>query len=283
MTDEIISGRKLLTPDEEASLFRRMHAGDASARDELILCNMRLVAMQAYSLADRGMCFDDLMSEGTIGLMRAIDKFSPDKGTRLSTYAVPWIREVMLRAIAVSAGCLHVPVYVTERHVSIQKRQGALTQKLGRVPDASETAEACRGKVRGITDGRSVERIWEQISAGENAAALDAPAVDGGAPLQEIVPGNGEWRPDRECMERAVTEEIEAIMDECLSEREKLVIRLRFGFGVSRLGISRGTVVPSRKACRIIGTSVARVDQIRNGAVAKMRRYGADRLAVLAE
>lgn len=280
MAKDIISGRSMPAPEREAELLRLARNGDASARSELILCNMKLVARQAHDLADKGLEFDDLMSEGIIGLMRAIDKFLPERGTRLSTYAVPWIREMMLRAIAGSEACVHVPDYVVSRHVSISKRRQALTQELGREPDAYETAEACRGEVRGISCERDVEKVLEFVRTSRNAVFLDAPSgKDGDISLHELIPG-GFPAPDAECDRDALTDEIEAVMDECLDEREKLVIRLRFGLGVSSLGIARGTVVPQRQACTIIGTSAARVDQIRNIAVRKMQGHENGRLAL---
>ena len=203
-----------LSPKEEQALARRVLAGDAEAEQGVIEANLRLVFAIARRYRNRGLPLPDLIAEGNLGLLRAVRKFRPDKGTRFSTYATWWIRQAMARALANQARIIRLPVHVELLLGRYRKERERLTQELGRPPSLDEVA-------------RSLEIPAEQLAGLEEIR--QPPAGPLGALLRE--------RGD-----------LTGLLDD-LPERERTVIRLRFGLGGEepltleavgrRLGLSR--------------------------------------------
>ena len=231
----------LLTADDERALAERMQAGDEAARTELITRNLRLVHAIANAWQGRGVELDDLVQEGTIGLMRAVEKFDATKGHKFSTYATWWIRQAVTRAIAQRARLIRLPVHMHDRVCRVARVRARLALELGREATAGEIAAAA---------GLSRPQLAAALAAIE-PVSLDAEiGGDGrsGDPLCRMdMIAAGTEPPDQVVAQAEAAAHIAAaLMD--LSERERLVIRLRYGFGCEphtleavgqRLGVTR--------------------------------------------
>src|SRR5262249_46358825 len=171
---------KLLDAAQEQALARRVQTGDADAERQLVEANLRLVVKLARRYVNRGLSFLDLIEEGNLGLLHAVRKFQPDRGTRFSTYATWWIRQALVRALANQARTIRLPVHVELQLSQYRKARTALAQDLGRPPTLEEVAERM---------GRTVEQI-EDLEAlrQQQPLSLDAPAGrDKKGSLQDIL------------------------------------------------------------------------------------------------
>src|SRR5256885_2148531 len=162
----------LLTREEEQALGRRIRAGDEQAKARLVEANLRLVVQVARRYANRGLPLPDLIEEGNLGLLRAVEKYEPERGTRFSTYAVWWIRQAVVRALANQARTIRLPVHVELLLARYVREQSRLTQTLGRTPTAEELAQAL---------GTSAREIAELEEVRQHPVSLDAPAGGGDA------------------------------------------------------------------------------------------------------
>ena len=214
---------KLLTPAEEQALARRARAGDRAAADQLAEANLRLVISLARRYVNRGLSLLDLIEEGNVGLLHAVRKFDPERGTRFSTYATWWIRQAIVRALANQARMVRLPVHVELLLSQYAKAQRALTQELGRAPTPDELAARL---------GQTVERVehLEHLRQ-QRTLSLDAPvAGDGKGSLQDVIedpdarPGGG-----LAATLRARADLAGVLSD--LSDQERRVISGRFGLG----------------------------------------------------
>ncbi len=155
-----IGRRGLLTREQEADLAGRVRAGDRRARRELIERNLRLVISIAKRYHGKGLPFEDLIQEGNVGLIKAVDRFDPEKGYRFSTYATWWIRQALGRALSDKARAIRLPVHVGEKIRKVERTAGELPAELGRRPKAEEIAERLG---RAVNEGRNASSLGELV------------------------------------------------------------------------------------------------------------------------
>ncbi len=170
----------MLGPEEEKEFGRRVHNGDREARRRLIECNLRLVVSVAKKYRGYGLPFEDLIQEGNIGLMKAVEKFDPERGYRFSTYAFWWIRQIIQRSIINKGGTIRVPVHVTEKIRALNRARGQLSTKLGREPTEENLATEL---------GWDEEEVRRIADAAPRLAHLDQPVgfEEGSSTLKEFI------------------------------------------------------------------------------------------------
>lgn len=218
----------LLTQEEESELAYRAIDGDKKAKDKLAEANMRLVVSIAKRYSGRGLDFLDLIQEGNTGLLRAVEKFDPDKGFKFSTYATWWIRQAITRAIADQARTIRIPVHMVETINKVLRTTRRLTQELNREPTNEEIAEAMNMEVEKI---ENVMRIKQDIASLDASVGRDGD--DEESVLGDFVEDSERDSPEDATANQILKEQIAEILT-TLSEREQKIIRLRFGIGGGR-------------------------------------------------
>ena len=217
-----ISAYPLIDREQEASLARRIRVGEEEALDKLVRSNLRFVVSVAKRYQNQGVSLADLINEGNIGLMRAAQKFDETKGIKFISYAVWWIRQAILQALAEQSRIVRVPLSRAGTLHRIGKRSSTLTQELGREPTVEEIAEELE---------LSEEEIKHTLAMAQSHLSLDAPLVPGEeGQLLDYVSDQFAAGPDDELYTEALTRSIEDALD-TLSEREAKVLRLYFGLG----------------------------------------------------
>ena len=214
----------LLTKEQEIELAKRIERGDRAAKDQMINSNLRLVISIAKRYQGRGLSLLDLVQEGIIGLIRAVEKFDYRRGFKFSTYATWWIRQAVQRGVANKAREIRIPVHIVEREQKIARAERMLTTRLARDPTDAEVAEAAE---------LTIVQVEEVRDAARAVTSLDRPVGEGeGAALQDLVPGH------EDSPEQKVTVSLEqetlrrAVAD--LPEREREVVKLRYGLNGER-------------------------------------------------
>lgn len=210
----------LLTTEEEIDLAARMANGDAYAKKRLSEANLRLVVSVAKRYVRRGMQFLDLIQEGNLGLIKAVEKFDYTKGFKFSTYATWWIRQSITRAIADQARTIRIPVHMVETITKVKRAQSQLLHQNGSEPSPEEIAEFL---------GLSTERVREIIRIAQDPVSLETPiGEEEDSHLGDFIPDEDAVAPDDEACNTARKTAIMEALD-TLTEREKKVIMLRFG------------------------------------------------------
>ena len=210
----------LLTPEEEMDLSIRVANGDEEAKNRLAESNLRLVVSIAKRYVGRGLLFLDLIQEGNIGLMKAVDKFDYDKGYKFSTYATWWIRQAITRALADQARTIRVPVHMVETINKMARIQRQLTLELNREPSEEEIAKKM---------GISVEKVRDVIKISQDPVSLETPiGEEDDSHLGDFVKDVNAMTPEEYATNEILKEEIKAVL-ETLQEREQEVLELRFG------------------------------------------------------
>ncbi len=210
----------LLTPEEEADLAQRISDGDASAKKRLNEANLRLVVSIAKRYVGRGLLFLDLIQEGNLGLIKAVDKFDANKGYKFSTYATWWIRQAITRAIADQARTIRIPVHMVETIGRLTKAERALVQELGRQPNAEELAKELN---------MNIDKVREIMKVAQEPVSLESPVgEEEDSHLGDFVEDKDIPSPSDVASQTMLKEELNEVL-KTLSDREARVLSLRFG------------------------------------------------------
>ncbi|HJR62324.1 MAG TPA: RNA polymerase sigma factor RpoD/SigA [Gemmatimonadaceae bacterium] len=250
-----ISAYPLIDRDEEVRLAQRIREKDGEALDKLVRSNLRFVVSVAKKYQNQGVALSDLINEGNLGLIRAAHKFDETKGIKFISYAVWWIRQAILQALAEQSRIVRVPLNRAGTLHRIGKRANALLQELGREPTHEEIAEEMD-----ITE----EEVAKTISISQTHLSLDAPLSPGeDNKLLDYLPDNLNPTPDELTFEKALTESIEEALSS-LKEREAKILRLYFG-------LDGEEPMTLEQIGSLLGITRERVRQIKEKALSRLR------------
>jgi len=250
-----ISKYPLINQEEEVRLAQLIHKGDEEALDKLVRSNLRFVVSVAKKYQNQGVSLSDLINEGNLGLIRAAHKFDETKGIKFISYAVWWIRQAILQALAEQSRIVRVPLNRAGALHRIGKRSSALLQELGREPTPAEIAEGM---------DFTMEEVQKTLSISQTHLSLDAPLTPGeDNKLLDYLPDTQNSGPDNETFEKALIESIEEVLS-TLKEREARILRLYFGLD----GPEPKTL---EEIGSLLGITRERVRQIKEKALTRLR------------
>ncbi len=247
----------MITHEREIELAQRIEKGDRDAMKQFILANLRLVVSIAKRYVGRGLTLLDLIQEGNIGLIRAVQRYDWRRGHRFSTHATWWIRQAISRAVADKGRTIRLPVYVNTALNRIRRERQRLLQELGREPTEIELAEAT---------GLDPLRMVELQAAPGAPVSLELPVgEDEEQELGDVLADNESASPEDIATTQTLKDEVQHVLESVLTPREQLVLQLRFGLG-------NGQAHPLEQVGRELGITRERVRQIEAGALAKLRQ-----------
>jgi RNA polymerase primary sigma factor len=252
-----IARTPLLTPEDEIKLARRIKRGDKAAREHMVKANLRLVVKIARDYEGFGLPLLDLINEGNIGLMKAVERFDPRKGAKLSTYAAWWIKQSIKRALANQTKTIRLPVHVVDKLFHLRKAEVRLHELLGREPTDAELGEEL---------GYTARRVNQLRTASIRPASLDAPlsSDEDSATISEVVADEKAETPYEE-LEGKLNNEMVQELVAGLDDREAIILRRRFGLD----GSDEETL---EEVGADFGVTRERIRQIQEQALKKLRR-----------
>jgi RNA polymerase nonessential primary-like sigma factor len=255
-----ISSKPLFTPEQELEVATKAKDGDFSARQAMIEHNLRLVVSIAKTYMNRGLPFPDLIEEGNLGLMHALDKFEPQRGFRFSTYATWWIRQSIEKALMSQVRTVRLPVHVIREINQVLRARCYLEQTLaseGRSPDIEDIASLT---------GKTIEDVADALAMAEHTTSLDAPRdLDPGSSLLDLISDERSAGPDEEVEKSQVEEKLRSWLKGLKDDQRRVIVR--------RYGLDNQEPATLEELSKEVGLSKERIRQIQQEALVKLKKY----------